>query len=187
MVEKIQSSKVWYKEPWPWILMAGPIIVVFASIATYVIAQRTNSDLVTDDYYKEGKYISIQLERDNEAKKRNIHAQLLISPEFDAAKIFLTGNFDRQQPVDLLLIHPASKSLDQKVRLQMTPGTSGDKAEYTAVFKPLPRTQHWYVQLEDAAGVWRVEDKWIVSQGNALKLDPMSKLKAKEASTASAL
>ena len=166
--------------------MAGPIIVVFASIATYIIAQRTNSDLVTDDYYKEGKYINIVLERDTEAQKRNIHAQVLISPDYDAAKIFLTGDFDRTQPLDLQLIHPARQALDQKVRLQPTPGGSGGKAEYTAVFKPLPRTQHWYVQLEDAGGVWRVEDKWIVSQGNALNLDPMSKLKkqqpAKEAS-----
>lgn len=107
--------------------MAGPIIVVFASIATYMIAQRTNSDLVTDDYYKEGKYINIVLERDTEAQKRNIHAQVLISPNYDAAKIFLTGDFDRTQPLDLQLIHPARQALDQKVRLQPTPGGSAVK------------------------------------------------------------
>ncbi|MBH5906010.1 hypothetical protein I7S30_06275, partial [Neisseria meningitidis] len=50
------------------------------------------------------------------------------------------------------------------------------RAEYEAVFKTLPPTNHWYVRVEDAAGVWRVENKWITSQGNAVDLTPMDKL-----------
>ena len=30
----------WYREPWPWILMAGPAIVVVAGFATLFIADR---------------------------------------------------------------------------------------------------------------------------------------------------
>jgi hypothetical protein len=32
--------KPWYREPWPWFLMAGPGLVVVAAIATAVIAFR---------------------------------------------------------------------------------------------------------------------------------------------------
>ena len=42
------ASKPWYREPWPWILMAGPAIVVVAGIATAWLAVRSNDGLVED-------------------------------------------------------------------------------------------------------------------------------------------
>ncbi len=178
MSKMSQTSKVWYKEPWPWFLMVGPAIVVVAGIATYYLAQKHNSDLVTDDYYKDGQYISMVLERDHAALNRNILVEVLINPDSDAAKVFVSGNFDPKQPLNLLFIHPAKQALDQKVRLlQAADGKlSGGKAEYNAVFKPLPNAQHWYVRVEDEANTWRVEDKWIVSQGGSFKLEPKKKL-----------
>ncbi|KAB0305304.1 FixH family protein, partial [Klebsiella pneumoniae] len=41
--------KPWYKHVWPWILMAGPIFVVIASVAMFFVAQQHATDLVTDD------------------------------------------------------------------------------------------------------------------------------------------
>lgn len=165
-----KQTKPWYKEPWPWILMAGPAIVVVAAIGTFFIAKTNNSDMVVDDYYKEGKYINLQIERDQEAQKRHIRAQVLVSPDHNAAKVFISGDFDANQPVNILFMHPARQSEDQTVRLQ--PGAlSGGKREYSAVLKPLPPAKHWYVRVEDAAGQWRVEDKWQVAGGNALTLD----------------
>ena len=38
----------WYRHRWPWILMAGPAIVVVAGIATAVIAVATADTIVTD-------------------------------------------------------------------------------------------------------------------------------------------
>ncbi len=178
MPQQPQKSKVWYKEPWPWLLMAGPVIVVFAAIYTFYLAKSNSADLVSDDYYKDGKHIDLQLHRDEEAFKRNIHAQVLINPDKNAAKVLVSGNFNPQEPLNLVLMHPAKKADDQTVKLQPAQGgaLSGDKAEYNAVFKPLPATHHWYVRVEDAGGKWRVEDKWLVSQGNAVNLKPMEKL-----------
>ena len=58
-----QNSRIkpWYKHVWPWVLMAGPIFVVIASVAMFFVAQQHATDLVTDDYYKDGKNIDIQL------------------------------------------------------------------------------------------------------------------------------
>lgn len=172
-----KKSKVWYKEPWPWILMAGPAIVVVAATATFFIAKTNNSDLVIDDYYKDGKYINLQIERDQGAQKRNIQAQVLISPSNDAAKVFISGDFNPKEKINILFMHPARQADDQTVTLQAgSGGLSGDKYEYHAVFKPLPPAKHWYVRVEDADGKWRVEDKWLVNKGNALTLSPMEKL-----------
>ena len=54
MILTKQQSKVWYKEPWPWLLMAGPAIVVVAGFITFYLAQVNAADLVSDDYYKDG-------------------------------------------------------------------------------------------------------------------------------------
>ena len=73
-------------------------------------------------------------------------------------------------------MHPVKKTQDQTVRLQPVSDGQGKQTEYNAVFKPLPPTNHWYIRIEDVAGVWRVESKWIVSQGNSIDLTPMDKL-----------
>ena len=45
-----RAPRPWYREPWPWILMSGPAVVVCAGIATAVIAVETNDGLVAEDY-----------------------------------------------------------------------------------------------------------------------------------------
>ncbi|MDO4997814.1 MAG: FixH family protein [Neisseria sp.] len=176
-----QKSKVWYREPWPWLLMAGPAIVVVAAFYTFYLAQQNAVELVSDDYYKDGKHIDLDLKRDREAVKRNIHAQVLISPDNNAAKIFISGNFDSNTPMRLTFLHPAKKVNDQSVALKAADAPkSGDKTEFSAVFKPLADAKHWYVRLEDEANQWRVEDKWIVGQGNALNLQPLKRLQEEQ-------
>lgn len=140
------------------------------------VAQQHATDLVTDDYYKDGKHIDIQLHRDEEAVRRHIGVQVLISPDMNAAKVFVGGEFDGKQPLNLLLMHPTRKADDQTVALKPVGSAQNGRAEYEAVFKTLSPTNHWYVRVEDAAGVWRVENKWITSQGNAVDLTPMDKL-----------
>lgn len=41
-------KKPWYREPWPWILMAGPAAVVVAGTVTAAIAFSTADTIVTD-------------------------------------------------------------------------------------------------------------------------------------------
>lgn len=157
--------------------MAGPIFVVIASVSMFFVAKENMTDLVSDDYYKDGKHIEIELQRDEEAVKRHIQAQVLISPDKDKAKVFVSGNFDTGKPLHLQLLHPAKKAEDQTIVLKAVNGNaSTERMEYDAVFKPLPAANHWYVRVADEAGIWRVEDKWITSQGNAINLTPMDKL-----------
>ena len=56
--------QAWYREPWPWLVMSGPAIVVVAGIGTAIIAFRTSDGLVADDYYKQGLVINQTLKRD---------------------------------------------------------------------------------------------------------------------------
>ena len=51
----------WFREPWPWLLMAGPFVVVVASLASAWIAAATDDGLVAEDYYKQGLLINRRL------------------------------------------------------------------------------------------------------------------------------
>jgi hypothetical protein len=47
--------------PWPWLLAAGPAIVVVASLASAWLAVNRNDTVVADDYYKLGLTINRRL------------------------------------------------------------------------------------------------------------------------------
>jgi hypothetical protein len=53
-LNKSQDTRPWYREPWPWILAAGPFIVIIAGVYTAWLAIKSNDGLVTEDYYKKG-------------------------------------------------------------------------------------------------------------------------------------
>lgn len=169
-------AKPWYKYPWPWLLMAGPAIVVVAAFYTYhLAATRNNPSLVTDDYYREGKNIALQMERDEEAERRQIRAELLISPDNNRAKVLLSGNIEPNVPIKLLWLHPARSEYDQTVEMQQQGGAAAaaNRVEYAAVFQTLRPADHWYVRLEDSTGKWRVQGIWYPKRGNSLSLMPM--------------
>lgn len=43
------DTKPWYREPWPWILMAGPALAIVGCIITIVLAVQNFSDQAIHD------------------------------------------------------------------------------------------------------------------------------------------
>lgn len=49
----------WYKEPWPWLLMSGPFIVIIGCIVTIYLAFSQNIDNeIKLQGYQQGKFVS---------------------------------------------------------------------------------------------------------------------------------
>lgn len=44
-----RPPRPWWREPWPWILMAGPAMAVIGCIITIVLAVQNFSDQAIDD------------------------------------------------------------------------------------------------------------------------------------------
>ena len=86
------APRPWHREPWPWILMAGPAIVVVAGIATTVLAVSSSDGLVADDYYKQGLAINRVIERDARARALGIAAQVTFNEERDGVRVMLASN-----------------------------------------------------------------------------------------------
>ena len=51
----------WYREPWPWILMAAPAASIALGLVLWTLAVSTDDGLVANDYYKRGLAINKKL------------------------------------------------------------------------------------------------------------------------------
>lgn len=58
-----ESGKPWWREPWPWILMAGPAAAIVGCIITIVLAvQNFGDQAITDGGVKRGLVVSKQVQ-----------------------------------------------------------------------------------------------------------------------------
>ncbi|MDR1999930.1 MAG: FixH family protein [Zoogloeaceae bacterium] len=144
--------KPWYKEPWPWILMAGPFIVVIAACVTAWIAFTTSDPLVTDDYYKKGLAVGQTLAQSRLAAELGIEARLRLTEERIEVGISSAGDGRTPPPASLKLTlsHPTRAGLDQTIDL---PAIEGQR--YAGSLR-LPTSGHWIVLIEDGAQTWRL-------------------------------
>lgn len=103
------DTKPWYRQFWPWFLIALPACVVVAGITTAIIANRHADDLVVDDYYKTGLAINRHLEKKQLAARLGITAQLGFSNDLVTVK--LSGAVD-DTSLQLQLSHPIEADRD---------------------------------------------------------------------------
>src|SRR5689334_25396707 len=75
MVTLSVVGKSWYREPWPWILMAGPLLVLAAGTMTVWLAIKSDDGLVAVDYYKRGLAINQETARARRAEQLGMAAR----------------------------------------------------------------------------------------------------------------
>ncbi len=156
LIKPLATPKPWYREPWPWLLMSGPAIVVVAGISTAIIAVRTHDGLVVDDYYKQGLGVNKDLSRDFAAKKAGYRAEGLI----DAARGRVVVEMPRA-PADvkvltLSLSRATVSGYDRQVLLQRA-----DQTTFIGALTPLASGK-WYVTLDDALHTWRLATSVVI-------------------------
>lgn len=151
---KRETAKPWYREPWPWILMAGPAIVVVAGFATLALAVATSDGLVADDYYKQGLGINRVIARDERARALGLAATFQMNAERNRVRIMFTSGAPPAEVPRLTLVHATRAGLDQAVALAaVAPGVYEGAAR-------MPEQGTWRIQLEDARRAWRLTGHW---------------------------
>jgi hypothetical protein len=164
----LKTGKPWYKEPWPWILMAGPAVVIVAGLVTLGLAIRSNDGLVTDDYYKQGLAVNQTMHRDQQAGALGIVGELMRSDE--NLRLVLTANAGTVLPKELTfkLAHPTRAGLDQVVRMNAEGGGMyGGKLAASV-------SGRWHVIVEDGAGQWRLVGDWQADAVEPLRLTALA-------------
>ncbi len=156
-----RAANPWYREPWPWIVMSGPALVVVAGVITAVIAFRTSDGLVADDYYKQGLAVNRVAERETRALALGIAAKVIFNEERDRVRVILASDAPLPPALRLTLIHP-TRPADQAIELRPAgPGI------YEGRLKAPPAAA-WRIALEDTGATWRVAGRW--RAGNSLTL-----------------
>ena len=163
----MNESQAWYREPWPWILMTGPAIVVVAGCFTAWLAVRGADGLVVDDYYKQGLAINQTLVRDDTAERLGVHAELHFA---DGRVRVSLGDAGVRGTLRLRLVHPTRAGMDQSLVMAMLqPGW------YEGQLRAI-QSGRWHVVLEDRD--WRLTGDWVLPAGDTLILGSRSQAPA---------
>ncbi len=116
----LRHARPWYREPWPWLLMLGPAVVVVAAVVTLWLAVVSNDGLVADDYYKQGIAINQTLARSDRAKALALSAKLRVTA--DRVRVILAAGAGHATPSRLRITfsHPTRGGLDQAEVLEQS-------------------------------------------------------------------
>lgn len=154
-------ATAWYREPWPWLLMSGPVTVIIAGVFTTVLAFRSSDGLVADDYYKQGLAINKTMAREARAAALGLKAGVRYSVDAGRVEVELEGAAPAL--LALRLAHPARAALDQVVALHaLRPGVYEGRLVLGA-------GERWLAVLETAE--WRMAGEWVGPRSTPLRFD----------------
>lgn len=139
----------WYREPWPWFLMALPAVAVAAGFITLWLAVTTNDGLVADDYYKAGLAINKTLAREKRAHELNLSAHCKLDAESIVVVMTAREGAILPERLQLTISQATRAGLDQVVDL------TGNSGTYHGAMRGLAMGR-WQLILEDAAHDWRL-------------------------------
>lgn len=144
------SARPWYRHRWPWLLIAGPAIVVVAGLATAWLAWSTDDGVVADDYYKRGLVINKQLERSGRGEALGLGAVLDIGPDGATALTLSGSTADVAAPptVRVRLTNATRAGQDRTATL-----ARGLDGSYAGRMEP-PPPGRWLVSVE--TDMWRL-------------------------------
>ena len=108
----MSDKNVWFKNPWVWLIIALPLSAVIGGIATVIITNKHQPDMVVDEYYKKGKAINQELTLYENAEKLNIafdirvtqhRVELKANQDFPALKLQFSHSTLAHKDFDLVL------------------------------------------------------------------------------------
>lgn len=150
----------WYRQPWPWLLLSGPAVVVVAGLATAYLAVRSDDGLVAQDYYKRGLLINAQLSKSDRAS--NIAALASFGRD-GSVRVQLSGAGDiAPAQLRLRVSHPTRDGADLAVALGRTSDGS-----YVGQIVPVAAGR-WLVTVD--TDTWRLPSAEVMAPFNVLRL-----------------
>lgn len=168
MTRRALDSKPWYRQTWPWLLMAGPAVVAVAGGVTIWLAVKTSDGLVEDDYYKQGLGVNQRIQRDRQAAALRLSGELMLGDDGRSVRLMLAAQSGLSLPaaLDLRVTHPTRPGADQRASLAHLGG-----GMYEAALAA-PIAGRWKITVEDLQAGWRLTGDWNIAQSPVLRLAP---------------
>ena len=143
-----QRPEPWYRQFWPWFLIALPGSVVLASGVTFWLAVSRPNPMVVDDYSRIARSTELRVERDQAAAALGVHAEIRLIAGADVVEVRLWPETVAPDSLQLRLSHPLVEERDKVLDLMRVPG--GWSASLA------PPEGRWYVQLYPGDSSWRL-------------------------------
>ncbi len=167
MSNERQSPTPWYRQFWPWFLIALPACVVVASLVTVYIAVDNADSLVDDNYYKEGLAINEQRALDRAAAAMDLEAKVTFDGLTGEVVVDLAGGAQKPGNLQLLLSHPLNAELDRTLELVFL-----GQGRYRADVSGLP-PHRYYLRLMPAPDpAWRLDGEIDLDAARKARLTP---------------
>jgi hypothetical protein len=150
MTAAASSPAPWYRQRWPWLLIAGPGIVVVAATVTAYLAWSTDDGVIAEDYYKRGLLINRELARTGASEALHLGAVVRVGPDGSVTVVLSSAPGTAVAPpsIRLRLTHPTRSGHDRAVLL--TRAADGLYRGQT----DLPAAGRWLVTVE--TDTWRL-------------------------------
>lgn len=140
--------KPWYKQIWPWLLIAIPLFAILRAVHTVYLMNQQSPDLVVDEYYTEGKAINQNLAKYKEAASRNLQGKILLAG--NKAVVTFATNAALDDTIVLDFTHATLAANDFQVEAQRS-GESMYVAELPATL-----SGKWNLIVHDSATQWKL-------------------------------
>lgn len=162
-----KSIEPWYRQGWPWFLIAIPAVAVVAGMITLWLAVTTWDGLVVDDYYQEGKTIEKTIARSVRAAEMGLVADVRVRAEDVGVELAARAEVALPPTVVLTISHPTRAGMDQVVLLKRRDGI------YVGELAPLA-SGRWLLQIEDESKTWRMNGTANVPAASAVRIVPVN-------------
>ena len=144
--------KPWYKQFWPWFLIILPLTVVVWTIITVIVFSNNSVSLVTEDYYKKGKGINIDISKINVARDLGLSAKVF-SDGNDVIIQFDKGELDHFPAITAMFAHRTLPDRDFNQLL-----TSDAKGQYRLSLNTELQGP-WFIELTPHDKQWLVQGR----------------------------
>nr|WP_136252205.1 FixH family protein [Ningiella ruwaisensis] len=160
-----RDTQPWYKQFWPWFLIAIPLSSVIVGSVVFNYATDGTNSLVVDDYYKEGKYINARLDKIEQAKALGIVTELSIQGGAVSLQ-FIEGAPQTGEALKLDFFHVTLEEKDFDVLL-----TRDASGIYRASFDENIKGK-WRLRLMPLDESWKVQDTLNLPQSAPFRFIP---------------
>ena len=165
-----EDTDPWYRQFWPWFIIALPASAVVAGLYTFWIAMQTTDSLVVRSDDGMNVVTERNLAAEQEAIRLGLSAVLEVNSDTGAVVVTMSSlpNINLSTSLQLRMRHPTMASRDAVIELlQAIPNSSGDPTWAGHFIKP-PVGRH-YATLSSGNN-WRLSGEW--SGQSHFRLDP---------------
>lgn len=155
-----EDTDPWYRQFWPWFIMALPASAVVAGLYTVWIAMQTTDSLVVQSDSGMNVVTERNTAAEKEAARLGLGADVHINLETGAVVVTVTSaaNVDLPKLLELRMRHPTMASRDASIELlRAMPNSSGDATWAGHFLKP--PSGRLFMTLSPG-NTWRLSAEW---------------------------